>query len=158
MMQMVIAEYRLRYVALSFEALIIFSLLLYNTWIILNLLELLKIILNKFMRCGIIDLMNIYALDIGGRLHMAVSYDKLWKLLIDKKMNKTQLCEKARISTNAMAKLGKNECVEIALFAVFGFHFGETIPLAASLVAAAFSSRKFLPEKRTEVQHSIIRS
>ena len=24
---------------------------------------------------------------------MAVSYDKLWKLLIDKKMNKTQLCE-----------------------------------------------------------------
>ena len=27
---------------------------------------------------------------------MAVSYDKLWKLLIDKKMNKTQLCERAK--------------------------------------------------------------
>ena len=44
---------------------------------------------------------------------MAVSYDKLWKLLIDKKMNKTQLCEKAKISTNAMAKLGRNEDVRV---------------------------------------------
>ncbi len=44
---------------------------------------------------------------------MAVSYDRLWKLLIDKKMNKTQLCEKAKISTNAMAKLGKNEDVRV---------------------------------------------
>jgi DNA-binding Xre family transcriptional regulator len=44
---------------------------------------------------------------------MAVSYDKLWKLLIDKKMNKTQLCEKAKISTNAMARLGKNEDVRV---------------------------------------------
>ena len=44
---------------------------------------------------------------------MAVSYDKLWKLLIDKKMNKTQLCEKAKISTNAMARLGRNEDVRV---------------------------------------------
>ena len=44
---------------------------------------------------------------------MVVSYNKLWKLLIDKKMNKTQLCEKAKISTNAMAKLGKNEDVRV---------------------------------------------
>lgn len=44
---------------------------------------------------------------------MAVSYDKLWKLLIDKKMNKTQLCERAKISTNAMAKLGRNEDVRV---------------------------------------------
>ena len=48
-----------------------------------------------------------------GRLYMAVSYDKLWKLLIDKKMNKTQLCEKAKISTNAMARLGRNEDVRV---------------------------------------------
>lgn len=46
---------------------------------------------------------------------MAVSYDKLWKLLIDKKINKTQLCERAKISTNAMAKLGKNEDVRVAV-------------------------------------------
>ena len=48
---------------------------------------------------------------------MAVSYDKLWKLLIDKKINKTQLCEKAKISTNAMAKLGKNEDVHVEVLA-----------------------------------------
>lgn len=47
------------------------------------------------------------------RLYMAVSYDKLWKLLIDKKMNKTQLCERAKISTNAMARLGRNEDVRV---------------------------------------------
>ena len=44
---------------------------------------------------------------------MAISYDKLWKLMIDKKINKTQLSEKARITTNAMAKLGKNETVQV---------------------------------------------
>ena len=44
---------------------------------------------------------------------MEISYDKLWKLMIDKKINKTQLSEKAGITTNAMAKLGKNESVQI---------------------------------------------
>lgn len=44
---------------------------------------------------------------------MTISYDKLWKLMIDKKINKTQLCEKAEITTNAMAKLGKNESVQV---------------------------------------------
>lgn len=40
---------------------------------------------------------------------MHVSYNRLWKLLIDKGINKSQLCKQAKISTNAMAKLGKNE-------------------------------------------------
>lgn len=44
---------------------------------------------------------------------MAISYDKLWKILIDKKMNKTQLKETAGISTNAVAKLGRNESVSL---------------------------------------------
>ena len=44
---------------------------------------------------------------------MAVIYNKLWKKLIDKGMNKTQLCKKANISTNAMAKLGRNEDVRV---------------------------------------------
>ena len=39
------------------------------------------------------------------------SYNKLWKLMIDKKINKTQLCKAAGITTNAMAKLGRNETV-----------------------------------------------
>ena len=48
---------------------------------------------------------------------MNVSYDKLWKLLIDKKMKKYQLREQAHISSNSVAKLSKNEPVSIcALF------------------------------------------
>ena len=39
------------------------------------------------------------------------SYNKLWKLMIDKKINKTQLCKAAGITTNAMAKLGRDETV-----------------------------------------------
>lgn len=46
---------------------------------------------------------------------MTVSYAKLWKLLIDREMNKTQLRKKANISTNAMAKLGKNEDVRVGV-------------------------------------------
>ena len=38
----------------------------------------------------------------------SVSYDKLWKLLIDKKMNRTEMKEKSGISTASLAKLGKN--------------------------------------------------
>ena len=44
---------------------------------------------------------------------MAVCYNKLWKLLIDKKMTKTQLCQKAKVSANAMTKLGKNGDVRV---------------------------------------------
>ena len=44
---------------------------------------------------------------------MHVSYNRLWKLLIDKGINKSQLCKQAKISTNAMAKLGKNEDVSV---------------------------------------------
>lgn len=44
---------------------------------------------------------------------MSVDYSNLWKLLIDKKMNKSQLKNAAHISTNAVAKLGKNETVSL---------------------------------------------
>ena len=44
---------------------------------------------------------------------MAVCYNKLWKILIDRGMRKTQLIKAAKISTNAMAKLGKNEDVRV---------------------------------------------
>ena len=44
---------------------------------------------------------------------MGVSYNMLWKLLIDRNMSKTQLIKDAKISTNAMAKLGKNEDVRV---------------------------------------------
>lgn len=44
---------------------------------------------------------------------MAVCYNKLWKILIDRGMSKTELIKAAKISTNAMAKLGKNEDVRV---------------------------------------------
>ena len=40
---------------------------------------------------------------------MAVCYNKLWKLLIDKKMSRTQLRKEAHITSNALAKLEKDE-------------------------------------------------
>ena len=42
---------------------------------------------------------------------VAICYNNLWKLLIDKKMNKTDLKEAAGISFNVIAKMGKNETV-----------------------------------------------
>lgn len=42
---------------------------------------------------------------------MRLSYNKLWKLLIDKGMNKTDLRKQAGISSSSLAKLGKNENV-----------------------------------------------
>lgn len=53
----------------------------------------------------------IRAINIDRSISMAISYKKLWKLLIDKDMKKEDLRIKAGISTNTMAKLGKNENV-----------------------------------------------
>ena len=44
---------------------------------------------------------------------MAVSYDNLWKLLIDKKINRTELKDLAGISFNVLAKMGRNEFVSM---------------------------------------------
>lgn len=44
---------------------------------------------------------------------MPVSYDKLWKLLIDKKMNRTDLKENAGVSFNVLAKMSRNEFVSM---------------------------------------------
>ena len=42
-----------------------------------------------------------------------VDYKKLWKLLIDKEMKKTDLITVARISSNVLAKLNKGEFVSM---------------------------------------------
>lgn len=44
---------------------------------------------------------------------MAVDYIRLWKLLLDKGMKKTDLKTEAGISSNVLAKLGKNEYVSM---------------------------------------------
>jgi DNA-binding Xre family transcriptional regulator len=46
-----------------------------------------------------------------GGAGMAISYNKLWKLLIDKKMKKKDLQNVSGISSSSVAKLGRNENV-----------------------------------------------
>ena len=46
---------------------------------------------------------------------MAVSYNKLWKLMIDKKINKSQLCKKIKISSSTMAKMTNEEMVAMTV-------------------------------------------
>lgn len=46
---------------------------------------------------------------------MAVSYKRLWKLLLDKEMSKVELRKKAEIAPNTMTKLRKNEYVAMPI-------------------------------------------
>lgn len=62
---------------------------------------------------------------------MAVSYNKLWKLLIDKKMSSSELRRKTGISPNTLTKLKKDEEVTLSVLgkicSVLGTDFGEII-------------------------------
>lgn len=42
---------------------------------------------------------------------MSVSYKKLWKILIDKNLKKTDLIKKARITSNIIARMGNNQYI-----------------------------------------------
>lgn len=44
---------------------------------------------------------------------MKYSYNKLWKILIDKKISKTEMRLETGITTNMLAKMGKNEAVNL---------------------------------------------
>lgn len=46
---------------------------------------------------------------------MSISYNKLWKLLVDKKMSKADLRRAADISPNTMTKLRRDEPVNLAI-------------------------------------------
>lgn len=58
---------------------------------------------------------------------MSVSYNKLWKLMIDKNINKTRLRQEAGISSNAMSKLGRNESVRVDVLVKICNHLGCTM-------------------------------
>ena len=62
---------------------------------------------------------------------MAVCYNNLWKLLIDKNMNRTELKEAAGISFNVMARMGKNETVSFEsiekICAVLNCNIGDVV-------------------------------
>ena len=44
---------------------------------------------------------------------MSISYDGLWKLLIDKNLKKVDLIERLEISSSTIAKMTKNEAVSL---------------------------------------------
>ena len=44
-----------------------------------------------------------------------ISYKKLWKLLIDKEMNKQELSQVASISASTLTKMSKGECVNVEM-------------------------------------------
>ena len=48
---------------------------------------------------------------------MAVSYNKLWKLLIDRKMKKKELIEKSGVSKSTIAKMTNDEHVSTEMLA-----------------------------------------
>ena len=56
-----------------------------------------------------IDYKNM--IHVNGGYTVSICYDKLWRLLIDKKMNRTELKEASGISFNVLARMGKNEPV-----------------------------------------------
>ena len=62
---------------------------------------------------------------------MAVSYNKLWKLLIDKKMSKADLRRAAKVAPNTMTKLSRDEEVSIAVLericGILGANIGDVM-------------------------------
>lgn len=73
--------------------------------------------------------LNLFC-DNGGDI-MAVSYNKLWKLLIDKKMSQAELRRVAGISPNTMTRMRHDELVNLAILdkicGAIGADFGDII-------------------------------
>ena len=46
---------------------------------------------------------------------MAISYNNLWKLMIDKKINKSELCKIVKMSSSTMAKMTNEEMVSLSI-------------------------------------------
>ena len=67
---------------------------------------------------------------------MSVCYKKLWKLLIDHNMNKSDLAKAAKMSPNTIAKLGKNESVSLDILVriceVLDCDIGDIVEIAKS--------------------------
>ena len=64
---------------------------------------------------------------------MPISYDKLWKMLIDRKMNRTELKDASGVSFNIIAKMGRNEYVSMVslckICATLGCDIGDIVEL-----------------------------
>ena len=66
---------------------------------------------------------------------MAISYNRLWKLLIDQKMSKAELRKAAGIAPNTMTRLNRDEAVSLAVLekicAVTHADFGDIVEYIA---------------------------
>lgn len=72
---------------------------------------------------------------------MDVSYNKLFKLLIDKEMKKTEFSKAVGISANTMAKLSRNENVSLDII----------VKICRYLNCGVDDIMDILPEKRERV-------
>lgn len=71
---------------------------------------------------------------------MTRSYKKLWHILLDRDMSRSQLRKKAGISTNALAKLGKDESLPL-----------ETLEkVCAALNCTLDDILEYVPDKETD--------
>jgi DNA-binding Xre family transcriptional regulator len=71
---------------------------------------------------------------------MAVNYNPLWHLLIEKDMKKKNLRELTGISTNTMAKLGKNQDVSTSIIS----------KICTALECKVEDVMEFVPDVETE--------
>ena len=58
---------------------------------------------------------NLHSIVDEKGKNMAISYNGLWKLLIDNGMNKGELCKKTGLSSSTMAKMTKGESVKLSV-------------------------------------------
>ena len=62
---------------------------------------------------------------------MAVSYNRLWKILIDRKMSKVELRKKADIAPNTLTKLNRDQEVSMTILSkichTLGTDFGDIV-------------------------------
>ena len=78
---------------------------------------------------------------MAGGKYIDVSYNKLFKLLIDKEMKKTEFSKVVGISANTMAKLSRNENVSMDII----------IKICRYLSCGVDDIMDILPEKRERV-------
>ena len=76
---------------------------------------------------GVIQQYNIYSKTAtffeksGGNTYLGLAvalatwYNNLWKLMIDKKINKSELCKSVKISSSTMAKMTNEEMVSLSI-------------------------------------------
>ena len=78
---------------------------------------------------------------------MAISYNKLWKLLVDKKMSKADLRKAAGIAPNTMTRLRRDEEVTLAVLK----------KICSTLEVDIGDIMEFLPEEISNEQGSVVR-